>query len=522
MGLKVQGILTCFFLSGFILLFSIFSLYSSSVELTQVPQGMILVEGGTFQMGEGRVMSDEEPVHNVTVSAFYIGKFEVTQKEWNAIMLRNPSLYKGDNLPVETVNWYDVVEYCNKKSLKEGLKPCYIGEGNNITCDFRADGYRLPTEAEWEYACRGGAKSHNYRYSGSNDPVEVAWFEVNAEDKTHPVGQKKANELGIYDMSGNAWEWCWDWYDKNYYQTGPVENPAGPTAGDIRIYRGGGAGSNFTWVRCTGRYSYNPLFKHWFVGFRVVKNNIGNPPQDMVYVIGGAFKMGGNEGTLGERIVHPVTVSTFYIGKYEVTQEEWLAVMKYNPSLFKGSILPVHSVEWYDAVKYCNKRSLLESLNPCYSGEGKNIVCNFEANGYRLPTEAEWEYAGRGGRLSQNYTYCGGNNADEIAWYAGNTYGKPQAVGQKKPNELGIYDMSGNAAEWCWDYYDFTYYSNSPAVNPRGPLSGLYRLVRGGGFILPEDVLMCSARFILEPQQKFTTVGFRLVKGVKGAKGENL
>ena len=205
-------------------------------------EGMIFVQGGTFQMGSNDGESDEKPIHSVTVSDFYIGKYEVTQKEWQDIMGNNPSNWKGDNLPVEKVSWYDAVEFCNKKSEKEGLQKCYSGSGKNITCDFTKNGYRLPTEAEWEYAARGGTESENANsrlYSGSNNIGDVAWYSSNSGSKTHQVGTKQANELGIHDMSGNVWEWCWDWYDKNYYSSSPGSNPRGPNSGEYSVLRGG-------------------------------------------------------------------------------------------------------------------------------------------------------------------------------------------------------------------------------------------------------------------------------------------
>jgi len=203
------------------------------------PKGMVFVEGGTFQMGSSDGESNEKPVHSVTVSGFYIGKYEVTQGEYEAVMGKNPSSFKGSgkDAPVEEVSWYDAVEYCNKLSDKEGLNRCYTGSGENIKCDFNANGYRLPTEAEWEYAARGGNKSEGYKYSGSDDIGSVAWYYENSGDKTHSTGGKKANELGIYDMSGNVWEWCWDWYGD--YSSGKQSNPRGPVVGSGRVVRGG-------------------------------------------------------------------------------------------------------------------------------------------------------------------------------------------------------------------------------------------------------------------------------------------
>ena len=231
---------------------------------------MVFVKGGTFQMGTNNGYDHEKPVHIVTVNYFYIGKYEVTQKEWKEVMGNNPSYFKGDDIPVEQVSWYDVVDFCNKKSDKEGLTRCYSGSGKNTQCNFNANGYRLPTEAEWEYAARGGNKSNGYKYSGSNNCGDVAWYWGNSVSKTHPVGQKKTNELGIYDMSGNVWEWCWDWHDGNYYSNSPQNNPKGPGSGRYRVSRGGCWASTSTGYGCrvASRSYINPGISGGDGGFR--------------------------------------------------------------------------------------------------------------------------------------------------------------------------------------------------------------------------------------------------------------
>ena len=216
---------------------------------------MVYVEGGTFHMGSNNWEDDERPVHTVQLKSFYIGKYEVTQKQWKEIMGFNTSKFKGcDNCPVETVSWNDVQEFIRKLNAKTGLH------------------YRLPTEAEWEYAARGGNKSRGYKYSGSNNIDEVGWYYGNSGKKTHPVGMKQPNELGIYDMTGNVWEWCSDWYDRYYYSKSPAENPKGPDKGMLKVLRGGAWLNNVYYCRTAIRGRRYPDSGVDFDGFRFVQD----------------------------------------------------------------------------------------------------------------------------------------------------------------------------------------------------------------------------------------------------------
>ena len=240
-------------------------------------KGMVFVKGGIFQMGSNEC-DDEKPTHTVTIDDFYIGKHPVTQKEWKIIMGNNPSYLKGDNLPVEQVNWYDAVEFCNKKSIKEGLNPCYTGSRKKITCNFSVNSYRLPTEAEWEFASRGGMESKGYHYSGSNIIDEVAWYPKNSGvifliigGQTAEVGLKHSNELGIYDMSGNVWEWCNDWYESDYNSSSSRNNPKGPSSGSQCIIRGGSFLSHYSYCQVTSRYFLDPYFTGRDYGFRLAR-----------------------------------------------------------------------------------------------------------------------------------------------------------------------------------------------------------------------------------------------------------
>ncbi len=221
---------------------------------------MIPVEGGTFTMGAtseqgSDAYDDETPTHSVTLSDYYIGEFEVTQKLWEAVMGSNPSYFNGDNLPVEDVSWNDCQEFINE------LNRLCVGQLKGKT-------FSLPTEAQREYAARGGNRSRGYKYSGSNSISEVAWYYDNSGSKTHTVGTKSPNELGIYDMSGNVWEWCQDWYGS--YGSGSQTNPMGPSFGADRVNRGGCWYSRAGRCRISDRGYGAPSYRSIYLGFRVV------------------------------------------------------------------------------------------------------------------------------------------------------------------------------------------------------------------------------------------------------------
>lgn len=209
------------------------------VEGNDPPDWMIFVEGGSFLMGSNEGNPDERPVHKVTVSSFYIGKFEVTREFWGTLMEIPYSLLSGDNMPVDNISHWEAMLFCNKLSEKEGLEKAYTFQDGKTLCNFNSNGYRLPTEAEWEYAARGGIKSKGYKYSGSNNVDEVAYHAGRNDEIILGVGSKKPNELGIYDMSGGVWEACWDWYSKDYYKSKNQINPTGPITGYKQVERGG-------------------------------------------------------------------------------------------------------------------------------------------------------------------------------------------------------------------------------------------------------------------------------------------
>lgn len=233
---------------------------------------MIAVKGGTFIRHCYFEADDWD--EEVAVGSFEIGKYPVTQELYESVRGINPSEFKGKKLPVESVSWYDAIEFCNDLSCKDGLKPCYsIGLNSQIKCDFTANGYRLPTKAEWEFAARGGNKSKGYVYAGSNDIDEVAWYESNSNGQTHIVGQKKPNELGLYDMSGNVNEWCWDWliYNDRFHS---IENDIDSRSrqdGKVHYVRGGSCFDPPAEVKA--RFCRDPAeFNKSNVGFRLVRS----------------------------------------------------------------------------------------------------------------------------------------------------------------------------------------------------------------------------------------------------------
>lgn len=246
------------------------TLAETNTKIVQLP-------GGRFMMGNKDEV-DAAP-HEIVVSSFYMDKHLVTQEQYQKVMGSNPSRWKGDKNPVEQVRWSDAVKFCNKRSELEGLQPCY--DLKTWKCDFDANGYRLPTEAEWEYACRAGSTT---AYFFGDTPAKLGdygWYDRNSGGHPRPVGQKQPNPWGIYDICGNVWEWCNDFYKVDYYQEAPRQDPRGPEEGETKVVRGGAWRFSAESCRSGYRYNENPgyadvCFGYDIYGFRCVRKTLGS------------------------------------------------------------------------------------------------------------------------------------------------------------------------------------------------------------------------------------------------------
>ena len=479
---------------------------------------MVLIPAGKFMMGSpvsetGR--ANNETQHEVTLTKpFYMGKYEVTQDQYEAVIGNNPSKEaNGAKFPVTNVSWEDCQEFIKKLNAKTN------------------GGYRLPTEAEWEYACRAGTST---AYSFGNSLTEAdANF---GGSRTKAVGGYKINVFGLYDMHGNVWEWCEDCYGD--YPAGAVTDPKGPETGERRVLRGGSFDNSGSLARSSFRIIFSPSNRFSTGGFRLartadIKAAVVQPepkpdPAAVMPATGNVLVAPFSEAKakevqksvakslqkeveenadLGKGIKleivlipagkvmmgepgkdHEVTLTKpYYMGKYEVTQEQWEGVMGYNPSRVKGAKLPVTVVSWEDCQEFIKK------LNAKTNG------------GYRLPTEAEWEYACRAGTTTA-YSF-----GDSLTKSDANIDGDSiKAVGSYKPNAFGLYDMHGNVWEWCEDW--MADYPAGALTDPKGPGTGTSRVLRGGSFFFNESFARSSVRVNYTPTNRLSTDGFRLAR----------
>ena len=527
---------------------------------------MVLIPAGKFLMGspaseKGR--NDDEVQHEVTITKpFYMGKYEVTEEQWGTVMKNQSYVNYGAKFPVTNVSWEDCQEFIKKLNQKT------------------KGGYRLPTEAEWEYACRAGTTTA-YSSGDSLTKFDANFLSIekrNEERKEAPKkeeprkeapkeegrkeapkagpdnlyaglslprpGRYKPNVFGLYDMHGNAAEWCEDWYGA--YPAGVAIDPKGPAKGDSRVLRGGSFITGVSIARSSQRdpTSYPTLYGIRLArqaDFKVTVASIVPKPDpadvmpttgnllvapftearakevqkavamrlqkgveekedlgkevklEMVLIPAGKFLMGSpasEKGRKDNENQHEVTqTKPYYMGKYEVTQDQWESVMGNNPSQNRGLKLPVTNVSWEDCQEFIKK------LNAKTSG------------GYSLPTESEWEYACRAGTTTA-YSFEDGLTKFNASIDDNDSSAK--AVGIYKPNAFGLYDMHGNVREWCEDWK--ADYPVGAVTDPKGPATGEYRVLRGGSFFTFVSTARSSDRASYAPTGRTVDTGFRLVR----------
>ena len=470
-----------------------------SVSLTDdVSLDMVWVEPGTFLMGspEDELGRDSDEIqHEVTLTQeYWLGKYEVTQAQYEAVMGKNPSEFKGADLPVGMVNWFDAIDFCAELTIIEK-------EAGRLPEGYE---YTLPTEAQWEYACRAGTTMALNSEKNLSDEWEcfkmdeVGWYVGNSDNMIHPVGLKLPNAWGFYDMHGNVLEWCLDRYE-GYAKTSEIDPIRTGGTGSNHVVRGGSCLDRAYACRSAYRFCNFSSSGNHRNGFRVAlapipeSKDITIPLAEyvdlkMVWIEPGTFIMGSPEDELGRKngeTQHQVTLTKgYWLGKYEVTQAQYEAVIGMNPSYFKGADLSVEQVSWDEAMDFCAKLTTIEK-------EAGRLPEGYE---YSLPTEAQWEYACRAGTMT---ALNSGKNlsdedqcpeVDEVGWYwynggkenYNNDLTCTHLVGQKQPNDWGLYDMHGNVYEWCLDWYGA--YPTSAVKNPAGPDTGSYRVVRSGSW----------------------------------------
>ncbi len=566
-------------------------------------------------------IKSEAPQHKVLLTQpIYLGVNEVTQAEYEQVMGVNPSHFTRTGMgtevvaglatadhPVEMVSWNDAAGFCAKLSQQEQLKPFYFRGGETVT-PLGGTGYRLPSEAEWEFACRAGTATKYWIGDQDQDLVRAGWFGgESAGWRTHAAGELKANPFGLYDIHGNVWEWVQDGWDANYYSEfleKAAINPSAPfSAGSERVVRGGRWYFTASPCRSSSRDANSPTSSNRLIGFRVslpvdaVKAAVANGggtmaatktgwhgwpadapkpavapfdaaqakrhqeawaaylkiPVEHTNSLGmkfrlippGEFTMGstaaeieaalkevGDDKRWQERIKsagpqHKVILTQpIYLGVSEVTQAEYETVMGTNPSHFapmgmgKEAVAgletaehPVEMVSWNDAAEFCAKLSQQEKLKPFYFRAGETIT-PLDGTGYRLPSEAEWEFACRAGTTTKYWIGDKDEDLGPAGWFGGNSGRRTHAAGELKANPFGLSDIHSNVWERVQDGWDATWYGQfqeQPAINPSSPFSaGSQRVIRGGHWGHPASYCRSSNRDANNPTSSGPDIGFRL------------
>lgn len=512
----------------------------------------VSIPGGTFQMGQTGVA---EPVHSVTVSAFQMSEAEITNAQYCAYL--NAAIDVGDIMVTNSVvtgtkgvyNLQECIYLAGTHSIYPEAR-CWIIYSNNkfsvisghenwpvvwvtwygakVFAEYY--GWDLPREAEWEYACRGGKQ---YEYGTDNGTLSISKANYFDNGINHPivVGNYPKNPFGLYDMCGNVWEWCNDWYGD--YSSSPANNPTGAQSGSAHVIRGGcWYNSEILYFRSASRDLLYPNNGSLNVGFRVVRRETQSQiPQEinLVPIPGGTFQMGDEIGGSGSdcRPVHTVTVSSFQVSEAEITNEQYCAYL--NAAFQTGDITATELSVTGKKGAYSWQEYLYPSgTNQCWITFNNNefsVISGHENwplvsvtwygskafayyYGWDLPREAEWEYACRGGKQYLYGTDDGTINKDKTNYWG--KVGHPVNVKSYPKNPFGLYDMSGNVLEWCSDWYGS--YNSSPAINPTGALTGSFRVVRGGGWGLFDGNCVSFERGGDGPGYAGNGVGFRVVR----------
>ena len=471
------------------------------------------IEAGTFQMGSVAVGGTAVPVHPVTISQdFWVGKYEVTQAQYQAVMGNNPSFHQGAGYPnaaqrpVEQVNWLDAMQFCATLDAQERA-------AGRVPAGYQ---YRLPTEAEWEFFCRSGTTTE--WSAGASLGATQANLNYSLS-QTSVVGAYAANPWGLYDVHGNVWEWCLDCADStaNYPSTG-VADPY-VALGGYRVRRGGSWTAPADLCRSANRWFLQRIDALNGTGLRIVlaptKVFYPRPDLGMVPIQAGTFQMGSPVTPLNvppyynqadAQPVHAVTITRpFWVGKHEVTQAQYQAVMGSNPSQFQGSSYPnasqrpVEQVSWFDAMSYC------AALTATEAAAGR-IPAGYQ---YRLPTEAEWEYVCRAGTTTEWNT--GASLTTGQANFNNTLVQTTVVVGSYLANSWGLFDTCGNVFEHCLDSWDRSANYPSSAVSDPYVSSGPVRVFRGGGWGSSAVGCRSARRGNNVPDGSDNSIGFRVV-----------